>query len=148
MRLQETHRTNATAAARGRAPDPSLLESWVVATSAQWLAGARPRTLPAAVAPVLAGTGVAAHADAVVAWKALLALTVSLALLAGALIWGLWHGSPEAALVTTDEPFRIQPFSVAFLNEYWLYFELTSVLLLAAVVAAVAILNAGGRRHG
>ncbi len=71
-----------------------------------------------------------------------------LALLAGALIWGLWHGSPEAALVTTDEPFRIQPFSVAFLNEYWLYFELTSVLLLAAVVAAIAILNAGGRRNG
>ena len=80
MRLQETHPTNATAAARGRAPHPSLLESWVVATSAQWLAGARPRTLPAAVAPVLAGTGVAAYVDAVVAWKALLALVVSLAL--------------------------------------------------------------------
>ena len=29
-------------------------------TAAQWLAGARPRTLPAAVAPVLAGSGVAA----------------------------------------------------------------------------------------
>ena len=28
-------------------------------TAAQWLAGARPRTLPAAIAPVLAGTGVA-----------------------------------------------------------------------------------------
>ena len=80
MRLQETHRTNATAAARGRVPHPSLLESWVVATSAQWLAGARPRTLPAAVAPVLAGTGVAAYVDAVVVWKALLALVVSLAL--------------------------------------------------------------------
>jgi 1,4-dihydroxy-2-naphthoate octaprenyltransferase len=51
-----------------------------VATPAQWLAGARPRTLPAAVAPVLAGTGVAAYADEVVWWKALLALVVSLAL--------------------------------------------------------------------
>ena len=30
---------------------------------ADWLAGARPRTLPAAVAPVLAGTGVAAYVD-------------------------------------------------------------------------------------
>jgi hypothetical protein len=29
-------------------------------TAAQWLAGARLRTLPAAIAPVLAGTGVAA----------------------------------------------------------------------------------------
>jgi 1,4-dihydroxy-2-naphthoate octaprenyltransferase len=52
-------------------------------TPAQWLAGARPRTLPAAVAPVLAGTGVAAHLDAVVWWKALLALLVALALQVG-----------------------------------------------------------------
>ncbi|GAA1135467.1 1,4-dihydroxy-2-naphthoate polyprenyltransferase [Nocardioides aquiterrae] len=51
-----------------------------MATSAQWLAGARPRTLPAAVSPVLAGTGVAAYADAFVWWKALLALVVALAL--------------------------------------------------------------------
>jgi 1,4-dihydroxy-2-naphthoate octaprenyltransferase len=51
-----------------------------VATPGQWLAGARPRTLPAAVSPVLAGTGVAAYADASVWWKALLALVVSLAL--------------------------------------------------------------------
>lgn len=48
-----------------------------------WLAGARPRTLPAAVAPVLAGTGAAAYADSVVWWKALLALGVSLALQIG-----------------------------------------------------------------
>jgi 1,4-dihydroxy-2-naphthoate octaprenyltransferase len=51
-----------------------------VATPADWLAGARPRTLPAAVSPVLAGTGVAAYVDAAVWWKALLALVVSLAL--------------------------------------------------------------------
>ncbi|WP_395657091.1 1,4-dihydroxy-2-naphthoate polyprenyltransferase [Nocardioides sp.] len=51
-----------------------------MATPAQWLAGARPRTLPAAVSPVLAGTGVAAYVDAVVWWKALLALVVALAL--------------------------------------------------------------------
>lgn len=49
-------------------------------TPAQWLAGARPRTLPAAVSPVLAGTAVAAYVDAAVWWKALLALVVSLAL--------------------------------------------------------------------
>jgi 1,4-dihydroxy-2-naphthoate polyprenyltransferase len=51
-----------------------------VATPGQWLAGARPRTLPAAVSPVLAGTGVAAYVDGAVWWKALLALVVSLAL--------------------------------------------------------------------
>ncbi|MEO5852217.1 MAG: 1,4-dihydroxy-2-naphthoate polyprenyltransferase [Nocardioides sp.] len=48
--------------------------------AALWLAGARPRTLPAAVAPVLAGTAVAAHLDGAVWWKSLLALVVSLAL--------------------------------------------------------------------
>lgn len=51
-----------------------------MATPAQWLSGARPRTLPAAVAPVLAGTATAAWVDGLVAWKALLALVVSLAL--------------------------------------------------------------------
>ena len=54
-----------------------------VATAAQWWAGARPRTLPAAVSPVLAGTAVAAHVDGLVVWKALLALVVSLALQVG-----------------------------------------------------------------
>ena len=54
-----------------------------VTAPAQWLAGARPRTLPAAVAPVLAGTGVAAYVDEPVWWKALLALVVSLALQVG-----------------------------------------------------------------
>jgi 1,4-dihydroxy-2-naphthoate polyprenyltransferase len=49
-------------------------------TTADWVAGARPRTLPAAVAPVLAGTGVAHHVDGAVWWKAALALVVSLAL--------------------------------------------------------------------
>lgn len=53
------------------------------ATLSQWVEGARPRTLPAAVAPVLAGTGVAAFVDDVVWAKALLALGVSLALQVG-----------------------------------------------------------------
>jgi 1,4-dihydroxy-2-naphthoate octaprenyltransferase len=54
-----------------------------MATAAQWIEGARPRTLPAAVAPVLAGTGVAAYAHAEVWWKAALALIVSLLLQIG-----------------------------------------------------------------
>jgi 1,4-dihydroxy-2-naphthoate octaprenyltransferase len=54
-----------------------------VTTPAQWLAGARPRTLPAAVAPVLVGTGAAALAGGAVVWKAALALVVSLALQVG-----------------------------------------------------------------
>ena len=54
-----------------------------MATPAQWLEGARPRTLPAAVSPVLAGTAVALHLHAAVWWKALLALVVALALQVG-----------------------------------------------------------------
>ena len=54
-----------------------------MATAGQWLEGARPRTLPAAVAPVAAGTGAAAALDGFVGWKALLALLVALALQVG-----------------------------------------------------------------
>jgi len=52
-------------------------------TAAQWVAGARPRTLPAAVAPVLAGTGAAAAVGSAVWSRALLALAVALALQVG-----------------------------------------------------------------
>lgn len=45
-----------------------------------WLDGARPRTLPAAVAPVLAGTGAAALQDSASPGRALLAAGVALAL--------------------------------------------------------------------
>jgi len=48
-----------------------------------WIQGARPRTLPAAIAPVVAGTGAAALEHSVVWWKALTALGVSLALQVG-----------------------------------------------------------------
>jgi 1,4-dihydroxy-2-naphthoate octaprenyltransferase len=54
-----------------------------VTSAADWTAGARLRTLPAAVAPVLAGTAVAAYDGSWVWWKALLALVVSLALQVG-----------------------------------------------------------------
>ena len=52
-------------------------------TPAQWLEGARPRTLPAALSPVLAGTGVAAYVDQAVWWKAALAMVVAVALQVG-----------------------------------------------------------------
>ena len=54
-----------------------------MATVGQWIEGARPRTLPNAIAPVIAGTGAAAWLDSAVWWKALLALAVSLALIVG-----------------------------------------------------------------
>jgi 1,4-dihydroxy-2-naphthoate polyprenyltransferase len=54
-----------------------------MATWRQWLAGARPRTLPAALAPVAAGTGAAAALHRALPGRALLALAVALALQVG-----------------------------------------------------------------
>lgn len=54
-----------------------------MATFAQWVEGARPRTLPNAIAPVIAGTGAAAWLHAACWWKALLALAVAVALIIG-----------------------------------------------------------------
>ncbi len=55
-----------------------------MATVAEWVEGARPRTLPAAVAPVLAGAGTAWYAaGAVDLVRALLCLLVSLSLQVG-----------------------------------------------------------------
>ncbi len=53
------------------------------ATPAQWVAGARPRTLPVAVVPVAVGTAVASAGGHVVWWRALLALVVSLSIQIG-----------------------------------------------------------------
>ncbi|MCV7378667.1 1,4-dihydroxy-2-naphthoate polyprenyltransferase [Mycobacterium alsense] len=54
-----------------------------MASFAQWVSGARPRTLPNAVAPVIAGTGAAAWLHSAVWWKALLALAVAVAFVVG-----------------------------------------------------------------
>jgi 1,4-dihydroxy-2-naphthoate octaprenyltransferase len=54
-----------------------------MASVQHWIAGARLRTLPAAISPVLVGTGAAAAADAVHLGKALLALGVAVTLQIG-----------------------------------------------------------------
>jgi 1,4-dihydroxy-2-naphthoate octaprenyltransferase len=54
-----------------------------VAKVGEWIAGARPRTLPTAVSPVLVGTGAAVGAGAVEPGLALLALVVAVALVVG-----------------------------------------------------------------
>jgi 1,4-dihydroxy-2-naphthoate octaprenyltransferase len=52
-------------------------------TIRNWVAGARPRTLPAAVVPVAVGTGVAIGYHGFIWWRAVLALIVALALQVG-----------------------------------------------------------------
>ena len=54
-----------------------------MAEARKWLAGTRPRTLPAAVVPVLIGSGVALGYGKFSWWRALLALVVALALQVG-----------------------------------------------------------------
>ncbi len=54
-----------------------------MATLAQWIEGARPRTIPAAVAPVLVGTGAAAQLGSASVGRAALAAGVALALQVG-----------------------------------------------------------------
>ncbi len=54
-----------------------------MANAREWLAGTRPRTLPAAVVPVLIGSGVAAGYGKFSLWRAALALVVALALQVG-----------------------------------------------------------------
>ena len=71
-RPQEGHATNATGD-RSTPRAPPLRRDCLnpaMATVAHWVAGARPRTLPAAVSPVLAGTAVALYDDGAVWWKA------------------------------------------------------------------------------
>jgi len=54
-----------------------------MASARNWVAGARPRTLPAAIVPVVVGTGVALGYGRFSWWPALLALVVGLALQIG-----------------------------------------------------------------
>ena len=54
-----------------------------MAEARKWLAGTRPRTLPAAVVPVLIGSGVALGYGKFSWWRALLALVVALSLQVG-----------------------------------------------------------------
>jgi NADH-quinone oxidoreductase subunit J len=73
------------------------------------------------------------------------------ALLAAALAAAVTQG--EAAIAVSGNTagataFKLQPFSATFLRDYWLHFELTSVLLLAAVVAAIAVIKGGRRKDG
>jgi NADH-quinone oxidoreductase subunit J len=68
-------------------------------------------------------------------------------LLAAVLLWAA-HGAVAPAAAPGAARFGLQSFSVTFLAEYWLYFELTSVLLVVAVLAAVAVVKARSSSHG
>src|SRR5271165_2502786 len=62
------------------APEP---DSAQLTTARDWLAGARPRTLPAAVVPVVVGTSVASAQGSVIWWRSGYALLVAVAIQVG-----------------------------------------------------------------
>src|ERR1700726_1594129 len=84
---------SATSACSGQPPDtgqprpaPGTVSDpahGLVAAARDWLGGARPRTLPAAVVPVVVGSGVAFGYGRFSLWRAALALVVALALQIG-----------------------------------------------------------------
>jgi NADH-quinone oxidoreductase subunit J len=74
-------------------------------------------------------------------------------MLVGVIVISIWRSLPTHTEAGGVGAFGIGKFSVIFLNEYWLHFELTSVLLVAAVVAALAVIGVSRRadakrRHG
>ncbi len=73
---------------------------------------------------------------------------IAFALLVGMLVYAVSLEPMAAGASAPVESFGLRAFAIAFLNEYWLHFELTSVLLVAAVVAAVAVIRLNRRNRG
>lgn len=70
------------------------------------------------------------------------------ALLVGAFGVSIWRGSASLLPETGASAFSLTQFSTEFLGRYWLEFELTSVFLVAAIVAALAVIRVSRRAHG
>ena len=112
-----------------------------MATLAQWISGARPRTLPNAIAPVIAGTGAAAWLDGALWWKALLALAVSISLIIGV---NYANDYSDGIRGTDDEragPLRLVGSKVAAPRSV-LAAAIISLVLAAAAGVALALLSA------
>jgi len=56
--------------------------------------------------------------------------------------------SGGGGIAAASTGFEIRAFSAAFLKEHWLEFELTSVLLLAAVVSVLAVIKGSPEKNG
>jgi NADH:ubiquinone oxidoreductase subunit 6 (subunit J) len=80
--------------------------------------------------------------------RLLVPAALGFAVLVGALGYGLWQDAPPSAAPVDDGRFGVTQFSVDFLTAYWLHFELVSVLLVAAIVAAIAVIRIVSRHRG
>ena len=68
--------------------------------------------------------------------------------LLAALVYATWRELPAGPPPPDTGIFSLREFSASFLQEYWLHFELVSVLLVAAVVAAVAVIDLNRGQRG
>jgi len=73
---------------------------------------------------------------------------IAFAALVGVLGISVYRGSAEVLTAPGASAFGLTQFSTAFLSAYWLEFELTSVFLVAAIVAALAVIKVSRRAHG
>ncbi|MEQ1689692.1 MAG: NADH-quinone oxidoreductase subunit J [Gemmatimonas sp.] len=71
-------------------------------------------------------------------------------MLVGVLGISVWRSLAPTSLPVVPEGavFGMAEFSTLFLRDYWLPFELTTVLLVAAIVAALAVVKVSRRSHG
>lgn len=58
----------------------------------------------------------------------------------GISVWRSMGGGTTTAPASSDA-FGLTQFSTVFLRDYWLQFELTTVLLIAAIIAALAVIK-------
>lgn len=70
------------------------------------------------------------------------------AMLVGVLGISVYRSTADVLTAPGAPPFSLSQFSTAFLSEYWLAFELTSVFLVAAIVAALAVIKVSRKAHG
>ena len=131
-----------------------------------WVAGARPRTLPASVSPVLVGTAAAAADGPVLAWRAAAALLVAVALQVGTNYANDYSDGRRGTDARRAGPLRlvasgvkapeavlraaVLAFTVAALAGLTLALavDLRLVLVGAACIAAGALYTGGPRPYG
>jgi NADH-quinone oxidoreductase subunit J len=68
--------------------------------------------------------------------------------LVGLLGVNAWRGAADRASSVAPPAFTLTQFATAFLTQYWLVFELTSVFLVAAIVAALTVIKTSRSANG